>query len=422
MKVLWFSNIRLTDDNLNKSGTWIKSMYQGLCASRDVDIVANISFSNSDQICITKRANLKELLVPISYEQRLKDISSKIIQAISDFVEEISPDVIHVWGLESVWAGICQTKLNKYPQLIEIQGFKGITGQSMPFNAGLEKLPHNFLGYFEWLLPKYTLRQKKKDFELWDIYEQRVISHAKFISTQSNWVRDVLKFHFATKAEIFNTQIILRDSFKSPIPWSKFRESNNTDIDKSPVLFSISSPIPYKGAHISIRALYLLKKYYPNIKLRIAGISISSRNLKSSGYIRYIYNLINKLNLKDNVEFLGNLTEDVILQELYKCNVFVNPTFIETYCLALAEALSVGVPTVSSFTAAIPELVDGNNGLIVPLGDPISMASSVYRLISDPTFAMKVSLEAYSSMMNRNNSNEIIGNQIKIYKKVINQK
>lgn len=417
MKVLWFSNISLIEDSISRSGTWVYSMFKGLKTSNDVNIVANISFSNSKNSIISKSNDFKELLVPISYGQSINDISGKIINEIVDFVESLSPDIIHIWGVESVWAAICQKRLNRYPQLIEIQGLKGISGHPIHFNGGLIKMPRNILKSMEWLLPSLSLSHIQKGFYKWDKYEQEVISHAKYINTQSDWVRDALKFHFNTKARIFNTSILLRKSFINPAPWT----NRDKDLqEQNPILFSISSPVPYKGLHVLIETLPLLKKYYPDIKLRVAGISINQKNYKSSGYIRFISKLISSYGLNDNIELLGNLTEEVILKEFYKCNVFINPTFIETFCLALAEALSVGVPTVSSYVAAIPELVDGNNGLLVPVGDSISLASAIYKILSDSSLSKDLSHKAYQSMSLYNRERKIIENQINTYRIILN--
>lgn len=416
MKVLWFSNISLTEDGIAKSGTWIYSMFKGLRTSIDVDVVANISFSNTKKFILSDSGNFKEFLVPISLGQSIDSISETVINRIIDFVDAISPDIIHIWGIEGPWATICQEKLDRYYQLIEIQGFKGITGKPIHFNGGLNRLPCNLLHSLEWLVPRYSLSSRQKEFKNWDYQEQRVVSKAKYISVQSNWVKDALRFHFNTKARLFNTSILLRNSFIHPVQWTIPQKRE----DQTPILFTTTSPVPYKGLHVLIETVMLLKRYYPNIRLRVAGISINNRNRKSSGYIRLIDNLISSYGLKDNVDLLGNLTEELILQELYKCDIFVNPTFIETFCLALAEALSVGVPTVSSYVAAIPELVDGQNGLLVPAGDSISLASTIDKILTDSCLGKKLSDMAYETMSSYNNSQRIIEKQIDIYKSILN--
>ncbi len=68
------------------------------------------------------------------------------------------------------------------------------------------------------------------------------------------------------------------------------------------------------------------------------------------------------------------------------------------------EALSVGVPVVSTAVGGVPEVVtDGENGLLVPPGDPESLAAAIRRILEEPGLrdrlaaAAKPSVEALSS-------------------------
>jgi glycosyltransferase involved in cell wall biosynthesis len=56
--------------------------------------------------------------------------------------------------------------------------------------------------------------------------------------------------------------------------------------------------------------------------------------------------------------------------------------------VVLMEALSFGLPVVSSSIAGIPELVrHGTTGLLVPPGDPKAVASAIRRLAEDMVLA-----------------------------------
>jgi glycosyltransferase involved in cell wall biosynthesis len=52
--------------------------------------------------------------------------------------------------------------------------------------------------------------------------------------------------------------------------------------------------------------------------------------------------------------------------------------------VAIVEAMTVGVPVVSTTVSAIPEVVvDGDTGLLVPPDDPVALADALELLLTD---------------------------------------
>ncbi len=59
--------------------------------------------------------------------------------------------------------------------------------------------------------------------------------------------------------------------------------------------------------------------------------------------------------------------------------------------VALVEAMAAGVPVVSTAVGGIPELLEnGRAGLLVPPGDPAALASSIGRLLDDPSLRARL--------------------------------
>jgi len=52
--------------------------------------------------------------------------------------------------------------------------------------------------------------------------------------------------------------------------------------------------------------------------------------------------------------------------------------------VSLIEAMSYGIPVISTTTGGIPELLEGGAGLLVPPGDARALADAIQRLIEDP--------------------------------------
>lgn len=63
--------------------------------------------------------------------------------------------------------------------------------------------------------------------------------------------------------------------------------------------------------------------------------------------------------------------------------MYLQPTLHEGFGLAIAEAMSCGVPVITSKVAAVPEIV-GDTGIYVDQNDPKEIAEAVKELLSNP--------------------------------------
>lgn len=85
-----------------------------------------------------------------------------------------------------------------------------------------------------------------------------------------------------------------------------------------------------------------------------------------------------------HVEFLGFRRDlpDIIAAS----DLFLLPSVAEAFGLAIAEALYLGTPVLSTTAGAIPEIVDhGRDGWLVPPGDALALATELLGLLGDPS-------------------------------------
>jgi len=86
--------------------------------------------------------------------------------------------------------------------------------------------------------------------------------------------------------------------------------------------------------------------------------------------------------LEDTVYTLGYRTD--VGSILAGSDIFVLPSFREGTPRVITEAMASGLPVVATDIAGIPEQVsDGENGYLVPTGDPGALADRLERLIED---------------------------------------
>lgn len=187
-------------------------------------------------------------------------------------MEEVKPDLVHIWGTESIWVSVYAQGYIKAKAFVDIQGILS----SSYYYGGLRfsEVLQSFR-YMEFLRPWTSLVYLKHSFKRRGKVETECLRSFRYISYQAEWVKRQLSW-INPSAEFLKTRIMLRDTFYHVEPWTY---KGNVD---SPRIFSTASgSISYKGFHILLHALGLLKKRYPNIQLRIAG--------RMKGWTIYLY-------------------------------------------------------------------------------------------------------------------------------------
>ena len=106
----------------------------------------------------------------------------------------------------------------------------------------------------------------------------------------------------------------------------------------------------------------------------------------------------------ERIEFRGSRSRDEALRTVAGAEAALLSSEWENLPHAAVEALSVGVPVVSTSVGGVPEVVhDGENGLLVLPGRPDELAAAMRRVLEEPGLrdrlaaAAKPSVEAISS-------------------------
>lgn len=92
--------------------------------------------------------------------------------------------------------------------------------------------------------------------------------------------------------------------------------------------------------------------------------------------------LADTLGIKKNIQWTGYLSDEAMIQTFHQADLLVHPSRYEGFGLQIAEAMSCGVPVVTSHAASLPE-VAGDAALLVDPDDLSGMASAICRLLTD---------------------------------------
>ena len=410
MKILWLSNSAFVYEKTKATGSWLQSMAEQLAS---FITLVNITDGIVEKPTSSNFKNIKQWIIPAKASDYGQEASVETCSIVKDIIEKEKPDLVHIWGTEMFWASIYRKGYIGVPTILDIQGLLApYTGY---YYGGLSiKEIFKSIHLKEILMPTRTLFHKKEVFRKRGVYETANIKSFKHISYQSKWVKNYISF-VNPSATLYPTKIMLRKAFIESQKWIFH------NVEDSPVVFSsCSAAVTYKGMHIIIKAIALLKSKYPKVKLKLAG-NINVGNKLSDGYSVFLNNLIKKYELQENVILLGSLDENQIITHLQEANVCVIPSFIETYCLALAESMIVGTPTIASFAGAMPELAEnGKEALFYNSVDYYTCAALIDKVLQDKGLAEKLSENGRARRMKENNVDTVVETQLAIYNKVLN--
>jgi len=144
------------------------------------------------------------------------------------------------------------------------------------------------------------------------------------------------------------------------------------------IVFTIShfteNHIQRKRLFEIIEAARLVLSKFPNQQFVIAGAMINA--------IGKLQDRIMEAGLERNIQLLQGISESEKLECFAKSVLYLQPTLHEAFGVSNAEAMSCGVPVVTSRRAAVPEVV-GDCGLYVDPYDAEDIAAKVILLIRD---------------------------------------
>ena len=142
-----------------------------------------------------------------------------------------------------------------------------------------------------------------------------------------------------------------------------------------PFVLFVSSMWPYKNADGLLRAWAHARAELGDRQLAIVG------PIRDEKYGAALHRLVSELGIGGDVVWVGGVPLDETVQFYRAADVFVYPSFTETFGLPILEAMACGCPVVTSDTTAMPETAGGAAVLASP-ADPASIARAIGEAIA----------------------------------------
>ncbi len=144
-----------------------------------------------------------------------------------------------------------------------------------------------------------------------------------------------------------------------------------------------------KGIYELIEAFDILKEKFPNLYLLLLGGFENGDPISEGARQKIIQD--------ERIINLGWISDTKPYYKLMK--IVVLPTYREGLPTVLLEAGAMGIPVVaSSATGCVDVVVDGETGVLVPIGNSTALANGIEMLLNDETLALTMGRKARQRM------------------------
>lgn len=186
----------------------------------------------------------------------------------------------------------------------------------------------------------------------------------------------ILQGKYPVKEGVFTTgasNVILRDDCYSAEPHKVVDREKNVQVR----MLAVGTLAQlYKAPDVILKALAIVKSKGYNPFLTWFG---------DGRYRQPMIKMAEELGLKDNVNFVGAVKQDVIRKEFEQTDLFVHASRAEGLPRAVIEAMAYGLPCIGSSVAGIPELLSPE--AIVKPNDVDRLAEKMLRFVENKQFA-----------------------------------
>ncbi|QCR15188.1 glycosyltransferase family 4 protein [Methanosarcina mazei] len=270
-----------------------------------------------------------------------------IPKKIMEVVERLKPDIIHIHGTYPPYS-IIPLIANNYPTVVTLHGIVSVESK---FSIKSRLLLNN---------------------KIYGILEKKAINKADRLIVVSPSI-----YEYCLK---MGADPSIIDLIPNGITIDEY-EFEGKDLIH-PSLLYIGRLVKIKGIDILIRALPIIKMSYPDIKLFIAG---------SGGQFNKINSIVKKMNLTENVVFLGNVFGLEKRHLIASTDILILPSRYEAFGIVLLEAMAFSKPVVASNVGGIPYIISNEEtGLLFEVENVTELAEKVIKLLNDEHLRLKI--------------------------------
>lgn len=388
---------------IKSTGGWITASANMLADSHDVDLAVAMANPKVSAVRELQGKEIKYYVIPKSGTGHWRKA-----------LEEFKPDIVHIHGTEN-YKNILAflNECGKEKMVVSIQGvpapiakycYAGLSWKDRLINTTIGDIKRKRIMFYDRHLDERVENSEEIIKRAYHVIGRTSCDRSYVWSISPN-----IKYYFCNET--------LREDFYTGC-WSYSNCIPHT-------IFLSQASRPLKGLFLLLQALPLVKREFPDVKVKMAGDKFAvcetlKDKIKQSGYGKYINKLINKLDLKDSIVFLGALNAEEMKHEYLKANFFLSCSTIENSPNSLCEAQMLGVPCLSSYVGGAPDMIPNNNcGELYRFDDIDMLAYKICKMFENS--ADFDSTEMRTVAHERHNASQNVRRLKDIYTSIVNE-
>jgi len=188
-------------------------------------------------------------------------------------------------------------------------------------------------------------------------------------------------------------------------------------------------PVPREAAQLSREVLYCARLHprkRPEAFVEMAGL-LRDRGLwvdcpvvgPDEGSLALVQARVRELGLQEQVRYEGALPYDGVLERMRRAGIYVLPSVDEPFPMSLLEALSLGLPCVTTDSCGISDLLQEAQAAVITDGSPEALADAVAQLLGDEPRRQALATRARQTVRERFSIDAVVDDLEAVYAEVL---
>jgi D-inositol-3-phosphate glycosyltransferase len=262
------------------------------------------------------------------------------------------------------------------------------------------------------------LHQKESDkFPAQRVYiEEEITRHANCIISECPQDKeDLLNYYHADPEKVAVIPCGFNPAEFHPVEQAAARAFLNLAAEDKIVL-QLGRMVPRKGIDNVIRAMAILHKQNPNVKLIIVGGDAEA----DAPELLRLQSLTQELELNKHVCFAGRQERNLLKQYYSAADIFVTTPWYEPFGITPLEAMACGVPVIGADVGGIKHTVlDGKTGLLVMPNQPHMLSDRIGLLLNNHQLRMDMGKNAIQHVTNHFTWQNVAVQLVEVYNDII---